>query len=156
MVADVIKHVRPQKEHEKLGHSDTFAPSVQVCPSLMYLGLVLGPNKTIFRSCNGATSDGRMLCRAIGVTFDNRQAAVRNLRVGQELMLLKHLGNGFDSYAISSSIRRIAACHSASLDAVISTTEFSSLFVRVWGCQQESRSIVSIKAGAIAGHGVSQ
>jgi hypothetical protein len=44
--------------------------------------------------------DGRMLCRAVGVSFDGRQAAVRKLRPGQELVLLKHSGNGFDAYGI--------------------------------------------------------
>jgi hypothetical protein len=45
--------------------------------------------------------DGRVLCRAVGVSFEGRQTAVRKLQPGQNLLLLlKHLGNGEDTYGI--------------------------------------------------------
>jgi hypothetical protein len=44
--------------------------------------------------------NGYMLCRVVGVSFDGRQDLVRKLRLGQELVLLKHSGNGYDTYGI--------------------------------------------------------
>jgi hypothetical protein len=44
--------------------------------------------------------DGRMLFRAVGVSFEGRQDLVRKLRPSQELVLCKHSGNGYDTYAI--------------------------------------------------------
>jgi hypothetical protein len=41
-----------------------------------------------------------MLCRAVGVSFEGRQTAVRKLRPRQNLVLLKHLGNGEGTYGI--------------------------------------------------------
>jgi hypothetical protein len=45
-------------------------------------------------------SGGRMLFRAVGVSFEGRQERIRKHRSGQELVLRKHSGNGYDVYAI--------------------------------------------------------
>jgi hypothetical protein len=45
--------------------------------------------------------NGRMLCRAVGVSFEGRQDLVRKLRPGQDLVLRKHSGNEHDIYAIA-------------------------------------------------------
>lgn len=44
--------------------------------------------------------NGRMRRRVVGVSFEGRQERVRKLRPGQELVLCKHSGNGYDTYAI--------------------------------------------------------
>lgn len=44
--------------------------------------------------------NGRMLCRAVWVCFEGRQTEVRKLWPCQKLVLLKHFGNGEDTYGI--------------------------------------------------------